>query len=82
MIDPESERNAQTKLSHEEICQLPHLERIHYVELIRVRYPLWENLYARLKRCHQMKAIAAEPQCMFLVETDGAGKTTLAASYA
>src|SRR2546421_4758452 len=82
MIDPQSERNAQMKLSHEEICQLPHLERIRYVELIRIRYPLWENLYTKLQRCHQMKTIAAEPPCMFLVGPTGAGKTTLAASYA
>ncbi len=62
MSDPEFEHNAQSKLTHEEICQLPHLERIPYVELIRVRYPLWEKLYNKLQRCHQRKAIAADPQ--------------------
>jgi hypothetical protein len=82
MSDPEFEHNAQSKLTHEEICQLPHLERIPYVELIRVRYPLWEKLYNKLQRCHQRKAIAADPQCMLLVGLSGAGKTTLAASYA
>jgi len=82
VIDPESERDAQTNLTHEDICQLPHLERIPYVEHMRVRYPLWEQIYTKLHRCHQRKAIAAEPQCMFLVGPTGAGKTTLAASYA
>jgi len=82
MSDPDFERNAQSNLTHEDICQLPHLERIPYVELIRVRYPLWEKLYNKLQRCHKMKAIAAEPQCMLLVGPAGAGKTTLAASYA
>lgn len=82
MIDSNSESNAQKKLTHEEICQLPHLERVSYVEHMRVRYPLWETLYTKLQRCHQRKTIAAEPQCMLLVGPTGAGKTTLAASYA
>src|SRR2546421_4231628 len=82
MNDPEFEHDAQKKLTHEDICQLPHLERIPYVEHMRVRYPLWEKIYTKLQRCHQRKAIAAEPQCMLLVGPAGAGKTTLAASYA
>ena len=82
MNDPDSQSNAQAKLTHEEILLLPHLERIRYVESMRIRYPLWEQLYARLARCHEMKAIAAEPPCMLLVGPTGAGKTTLAASYA
>src|SRR5260370_14740232 len=82
MNDPDFESNAQSNLTHEAICQLPHLERIPYVELIRVRYPLWEKLYNKLQRRHKMKPIAAEPQCMLLVGPAGAGKTTLAASYA
>jgi hypothetical protein len=80
--DPDFEHYAQTKLTHEDICKLPHLERIPYVEYIRVRYPLWEKIYSKLERCHKRKAFAAEPQCMFLVGPTGAGKTTLAASYA
>lgn len=82
MIDSGSEHNAQKKLTHEEVCQLPYLERIPYVERMRIRYPLWETLYTRIQRCHQMKAVAAEPQCMFLVGPTGAGKTTLASAYA
>jgi DNA polymerase III delta prime subunit len=82
MNDPDFERNAQSKLTHEDICQLPHLERIPYVENMRVRYPLWEKISTKLQRCHQRKVIASEPQCMLLVGPPGAGKTTLAASYA
>jgi len=82
MNDLNSQSNAQAKLTHEEILQLPHLERIRYVEYIRIRFPLWEKLYNKLQRCHELKAIAAEPPCMLLVGPTGAGKTTLAASYA
>lgn len=82
MDNSDSQQNTRPHLTHEEICQLPHLERIRYVEYIRIRYPLWEKLYKRLQRCHEMKTTAAEPSCMLLVGPSGAGKTTLAASYA
>jgi Bacterial TniB protein len=82
MDDPNSQEGTQSKLSHEEICQLPHVERMPYVRLMRVRYPLWEKILKEIRRRHWMKAITAEPQCMLLVGPTGAGKTTLAASYA
>ena len=82
MNDSNSQHNTQTNLTHEEILLLPHLERIPYVERIRIRYPLWEKLYTEFQRCHQMKMVAAEPQCLLLVGPTGAGKTTLATSYA
>jgi Bacterial TniB protein len=82
MDDPNSQANAQSKLTHEEICQLPHVERMPYVRQMRVHYPLWEKILGEIRRRHWMNAIAAEPQCMLLVGPTGAGKTTLAASYA
>jgi Bacterial TniB protein len=82
MNDPDSQINTQAKLTHEEILRLPHIERIRYVESIRIRFPLWEKLYNKIQRCHELKAIVAEPSCMLLVGPTGAGKTTLAASYA
>jgi hypothetical protein len=82
MNGPNSQGDAQSKLTHEEICQLPHAERMLYVKQMRVRYPLWEKILAEIDRRHRMKAIAAEPQCMLLVGPTGTGKTTLAASYA
>lgn len=82
MNDTNPQLNAQQNLTREQVCQLPQSERIPYVERMRIHYPLWEKLYTELQRCHQMKAIAAEPQCMLLVGPTGAGKTTLAAYYA
>ncbi len=82
MDNSNNQSNTQTRLTHEEILRLPHLERIRYVELIRIYYPLWNKIYAKLQQCHEMKSIAADPPVMLLVGPAGAGKTTLAASYA
>jgi len=82
MDDSNTQREAQPKPTHEEICQLPHAERMLYVKQMRVRYPLWEKILREIGKRHQMREIAAEPQCMLLVGPTGAGKTTLAASYA
>ncbi len=82
MSDSDPQSNTHANLTHKEILELPHLDRIRFVEHMRIRYPLWKQLYAKLQKCHEMKNIAAEPPCMLLVGPSGAGKTTLAASYA
>src|SRR5450755_1163482 len=74
--------NTEKKFSREEACKLPKTERLRWVEQMRVFYPLWKDISEEIRRCHQMKIIAAEPQCMLLVGPSGAGKTTLVGSYA
>jgi hypothetical protein len=44
MNDFGSQGDDQSRLTHEEICRLPHLKRIHYAERIRIRYPLWVSV--------------------------------------
>jgi hypothetical protein len=74
--------DTEKKFSREETCKLPQSARLRWVEQMRVFYPLWKEISEEIQRCHQMKAIAAEPQCMLLVGPSGAGKSTLVGSYA
>ncbi len=74
--------NTEKKFSREEMCNLSKPERLRWVEQMRIFYPLWREIFEEIQRCHQMKAIAAEPQCMLLVGPSGAGKSTLVGSYA
>ncbi len=76
------QNNDKKKFSHEEVCKLSKAERLRWVEQIRVFYPLWKEISKEIQRCHQMKAMAAEPQCMLLVGPSGAGKSTIIGSYA
>src|SRR5947207_1283348 len=82
MDDPDIQEDAQSKPTHEEICLLPHAERMRYVKQMRVRYPLWETILGEIGRRHRMREIAADTQRLRLVGSTGAGKTTLATSYA
>lgn len=66
----------------DEIRRLPARERLPYVEFIRVRYPRWHTILTDIEDHHSRHAIAAEPPCLLLVGPTGAGKSTLAASYA
>ena len=83
MSEFDSKRDeAKKNFSHEEVRRLSNSERLRWIEQIRIFYPLWREISEEIKRCHQMKTIAAEPQCMLLVGPPGAGKTTLVSSYA
>ena len=57
-------------------------ERLARLLSIRVIYPRWQRIVEEIGRCHDMYGLAAEPQCLLLVGPTGAGKSTLAASYA
>ncbi len=67
---------------HEDTSRLPPGERARLVEKVRVLYPRWMAIEAKIARCHEMGSFAAEPQCLLVVGPTGVGKTTLAASYA
>ncbi|GHO75239.1 hypothetical protein KSD_30100 [Ktedonobacter sp. SOSP1-85] len=83
MSENDSKHDSTKKtFSREEMCKLSKPERLRWVEQMRVFYPLWKEISEEIQRCHQMKAIAAEPQCMLLVGPSGAGKSTLVSSYA
>lgn len=66
----------------EDIRRLPSLNRLPYVEQVRVIYPRWNAVLADIEECHRRHALAAEPPCLMLVGPTGAGKTTLTESYA
>jgi hypothetical protein len=69
-------------LSREEQLALPGEQRLPYVEQIRVIYPRWNAILERIDRCYQRQPYAAEPPCLLIVGPQGAGKSTLIASYA
>ncbi len=47
-----------------------------------IRYPRFNKLYDDIQLCRDMSKTAGEPQCMVLEGAPGAGKSTLAKSYA
>lgn len=70
---------ATQKSSQDRRSRREHLSRL---SSIRITYPRWQRIVDEIGRCHEMYGIAAEPQCLLLVGPTGAGKSTLAASYA
>jgi energy-coupling factor transporter ATP-binding protein EcfA2 len=57
-------------------------DQLSRLSSIRITYPRWQRIVDEIGRCHEMYGLAAEPQCLLLVGPTGAGKSTLAASYA
>lgn len=72
----------EAKLSIDEIRRLPSIERLIYVERLRITYPLWNEIMARLEECYELQPFAAEPPCLMLTAKTGAGKSTLFKSFA
>jgi Bacterial TniB protein len=61
----------------DDVRLLPHLQRLPYVERVRVYYPLWHEIWAQVADCYEAQPYAAEPPCMMVVGPTGAGKSTL-----
>jgi Cdc6-like AAA superfamily ATPase len=57
-------------------------ERLVLIEKVFIRYPRLKNLYAKIDFCRDFSKISAEPECMLITGTKGAGKTTLIEWYA
>jgi energy-coupling factor transporter ATP-binding protein EcfA2 len=66
----------------EDVKMLPGPLRAPWVENIRIKYPLWQTILQAIEDAHTLNAVAAEPQCLMVVGPTGAGKSTLADSYA
>jgi DNA transposition AAA+ family ATPase len=52
------------------------------VESVFIRYCRLKELYAKIDFCRQFSKRSAEPECMLIAGTQGAGKTTLIEWYA
>src|SRR5437764_5283768 len=57
-------------------------ERLQMIESVFIKYPHLKRLYAKIDFCRQFSKRAAEPECMLIGGTQGAGKTTLIEWYA
>lgn len=62
--------------------KLSKIERLALIERVFIQYPRLKELRAKIEFCRQFSEIAAEPECMLISGTKGAGKTTLIDWYA
>ena len=64
------------------IRQLPPQARVATLPEIRLTIPLWNDILAAMHYCHEESRLSREPEGMLLVGPTGAGKSTLAGSFA
>jgi len=57
-------------------------DRLALIEKVFIRYPRLKKLRAKIDFCRKFSKIAAEPECMLIIGTRGAGKSTLTEWYA
>ncbi len=72
------ERNVRT----DRFGGLSKTERLVMIEKVFIRYPRLKTLYGKIDFCRDFSKISAEPECMLIRGTKGAGKTTLIEWYA
>src|ERR1044072_4049402 len=56
-------------------------ERLALIESVFLQYPRIKELRSKIDFCREFSKIAAEPECMLITGTKGAGKTTLIEWY-
>lgn len=69
-------------MKRDKVLALPPLERLAYVENIRIWYPRMTAIFEAIQTCHDLTPVSAEPQCLMLTGATGIGKSTLLNSYA
>src|SRR5262249_4317362 len=79
---PMDSTTPESKLTHEQRCQLPPEQRSDLMEQSRIFYPRWRMIYSRIQRCHRKHGHKAEPPCLLISGPTGAGKSTLLEWYA
>src|SRR5436853_6309954 len=62
--------------------KLSNTERLTLIERVFIQYPRLKELRLKIEFCHEFSKTAAEPECMLISGTKGAGKTTLIEWYA
>jgi predicted AAA+ superfamily ATPase len=62
--------------------KLSRSERLTLIERVFIKYPRLKDLRAQIEFCREFSKTAAEPECMLISGTKGAGKTTLTDWYA
>jgi hypothetical protein len=55
--------------------------RLALIEQVFMRYPRLKYLFTKIDFCREFSKISAEPECMLITGTKGAGKTTLIEWY-
>ncbi len=63
------------------VRNLPPAERKTYVDMLRVKYPRWNQIYGKIRERHVASLTASEPQCLLIIGGTGVGKTILLESY-
>src|SRR5712692_3251458 len=62
--------------------KLTKVDRLILIERVFIKYPRLKKLHSKIEFCRDFSKIAAEPECMLITGTKGAGKTTLIEWYA
>src|SRR6266849_1243351 len=67
---------------HTRFGKLSKKDRLSLIERVFIQYPRLKKLRDKIEFCREFTKTAAEPECMLISGTKGAGKTTLIDWYA
>lgn len=80
-VRPAAVNSMKNESRADKFTRLSQTQRIALAEKIFIKYPKLKRLYGRIDYCRTFSKIAAEPECMLIAGTQGAGKTTLTEWY-